>query len=384
MTKPEKIYFANLDAMRSIACLFVLVSHIFWEFLTRHFPGSFFVDNPVSFFFLGNGGFGVRIFFTLSGFLITFLIIKEIQKTGKLSVKNFYIRRVLRIWPVYFVVVFFVFVIYGLGKKFIGNESIIHESPWMSMLFLSNYDLIRILDTPSAYPNGMLSLSWSVSVEEQFYLFWPLLFFLVPLRYFKWIILVVLTVSVIFSFANAGNIDVIYHHTLSNFIFLGAGGFLAYTVVYKPSVISKFARITKKGWLGFFLAGLAFVIFLREPLFELKGGIVVYFIGTAVVLSFLLLNQVADMKRPFEFGNSKFLVRMGKYTYGLYMYHRIAMFLLTIIFSKVFGKYQNIYSDIVFMMLCFLFAFLLSFMSYRFMEKPLLKLKDKFSFFRKA
>ncbi|HMR81687.1 MAG TPA: acyltransferase [Niabella sp.] len=376
MNKPEKIYFANLDALRSIACLFVLVSHIFWDFLTKHFSESWIISNSFAEFFLGNGGLGVRIFFGLSGFLITYLIIKEIQKAGRLNIRHFYIRRILRIWPVYFLVVFFAFGIYYFSK------TPIYEKPVMSILFLSNYDLVRILNDSSIYPNGILSLTWSVSVEEQFYLIWPLVLAIIPISKLLIVLCGVILTSVVFSIVNDADLNLIYHHTVSNFIFLGGGAFVAFIVLNRPVLIQKLSKIDSKQWSIFFIIGLAFMIFSKKILFSIKGGSAFYFFVSAVVIASVILNQVANVKRPFNLSRSGFLVKMGKYTYGLYMYHRIAMFLLSLLFSKFFIL-PSVSSDLLYSVLAFFLAFIISYYSFHIIERPILKWKDRFSIFRK-
>src|SRR5690349_20307522 len=103
----NKIYFKNLDSIRFIAAMMVFLQHGI-SLSYRYLP----IKNTVWEKLLNtisNGGTGVSIFFVLSGFLITYLLISEHELKTKISLKNFYIRRVLRIWPLYFLVVFFSF-----------------------------------------------------------------------------------------------------------------------------------------------------------------------------------------------------------------------------------------------------------------------------------
>lgn len=325
---------------------------------------------------------GVRIFFCLSGFLITYLILKEINKNGKLNLKNFYIRRVLRIWPVYYIVVIFVFIIYASIKSLIGNSSPIWESPLLSALFLSNYDLIRILSTPGQYANGMLSLTWSVSVEEQFYLVWPLLFFAFSKSWYKYIIVFVILTSIFFTAYHHENLLLIYHHTVSNFIFLGTGGLLAYAMINKASFLRKL-NFSKTVCRSLVFAGLLLLIYLKDILYPVPYGIVFYWIYTAAFLFFLLYTQVHAIVKPFDLSKANWLVLMGKYTYGLYMYHRIGMFIWETVLLKMLRLNEGLVVQAVFIVLSFITAFVLSYFSYQFIEKRLLLLKDRFSYFSK-
>ncbi len=89
-------------------------------------------------------GIGVSVFFVLSGFLITYIILTEIETTGSFSLKDFYIRRTLRIWPLYFAVVIFSFLLYPYLKSLIGMSTNLCSRPAFYFTFLSNFDTIHI------------------------------------------------------------------------------------------------------------------------------------------------------------------------------------------------------------------------------------------------
>ena len=100
----EKVYFPNLDALRFFAFMFVYLRHGFGD-VVKPIELGHFILNLLKNGLNDSGDIGVSFFFVLSGFLITYLILKEIEVTGKIDVRAFYIRRCLRIWPLYFVVV---------------------------------------------------------------------------------------------------------------------------------------------------------------------------------------------------------------------------------------------------------------------------------------
>ena len=397
--KGQTVYFPNLDGIRSIACLFVLSGHIFWETVQnavqRHTSAEVF---KLLEFFLGNGGMGVRIFFCLSGFLITYLILLEVKKTGHLNVKNFYIRRVLRIWPLYFVVVLFVFVGVVILKHFLHNTSPIYESRWMSSLFLNNFDNIRM---KMAYPttdvaNPMLGVLWSVSIEEQFYAFWPLLFLIIPVKAYKYLLPLIIVGSVGFALVytqyNWGTTVqdhtnanwATYFHTVSNMIFLSAGGTLAWGMLEKKAWLERTLQFPKAVWAIILLAGVAGMIYLKEPLVTNWYGFATYYLFCAIVVCLFIFNQIAAVKRPIELSKAPWLINMGKLTYGLYMYHRIVLYILGIVLLSMLHMHaESKVFYAVYIPLTFAGSYLLAWLSYNYFEKKFLKLKDKFSLFHK-
>jgi len=380
----HRIYFPNLDALRSIAALFVLLSHILSVYLDKYFSDAIWYTNPLTQFFIRNGGLGVQIFFTLSGFLITYLLLSEIRETNHINFRNFFIRRVLRIWPVYFLVVFFVFVVLELFKQMMNIDTPLFESPLMSVFFLSNYDLIKIMADPGMYPNGILSLTWSVSVEEQFYLIWPLLFLLVSFSRIKYAIIGVILIGFIFILYHNGDQNVIYRHTVSNFIFLGSGGLLAYLQIYKYKVLNIFMNMNKFKLLSIFLILIMLMIFTKSQLMNSPYGYPGYLFLTVLFLFYtLLLLTTEKIDVFFDLSSISWLLNIAKYTYGLYMYHRIAGFILETVFFKVMKIQSSLGTDFILMIIQFILTFFMAIMSYYFMEKPLLKLKNRFSLFHK-
>jgi peptidoglycan/LPS O-acetylase OafA/YrhL len=143
----------SLDGLRAISILFVVLGHL-WG--TRGYPlGLKFVS--------GYSYFGVHIFFVISGFLITKLLLSEHQKTGEISLKKFYARRALRIFPAAYVFILTAIVVFHRSMTWINIGA--------ALTYMSNFDMTR---------PWVLGHLWSLAVEEQFYLLWPavlLLFF---------------------------------------------------------------------------------------------------------------------------------------------------------------------------------------------------------------
>jgi peptidoglycan/LPS O-acetylase OafA/YrhL len=141
---------SSLDGLRAISIVFVFFGHIDG---TLH-------ASPL-FHWLPFADFGVRVFFVLSGFLITSLLLKELEVTQKISLKNFYMRRIFRIFPASYTYILIVFIFAEFH-----------------LIFLNAHDILHAVTYTSNYYNGRswyVGHLWSLSVEEQFYLLWPLM-----------------------------------------------------------------------------------------------------------------------------------------------------------------------------------------------------------------
>ncbi|MBS1655131.1 MAG: acyltransferase, partial [Bacteroidetes bacterium] len=160
-----KVYFPNLNGLRAIGALIVMIGHI--EFLKRfwHVPSYDWFPIP--------GKIGVTLFFALSGFLITSLLLQELKQTKKVSLRKFYIRRILRIWPLYYTIVF-------LGILILNNIGFL-KMPVYSDHVYQNLSLTNILILLFILPNftnfyiPFADQKWSIVIEEQFYLVQPLI-----------------------------------------------------------------------------------------------------------------------------------------------------------------------------------------------------------------
>lgn len=161
----EKFYFVNLDALRFIAAMSVVVFH-YLTFLQGKELLPKWIET-IDFIFK-RGHLGVHFFFVLSGFLIFFLYLQEIQRSGKFHPWNFLVRRTLRIWPLFYFVVGISFLMVYFFPIYGPTE---HQSIYF-IVFLSNFNELKNGLT-DAYT--LLTVPWSVSIEEQFYLSFALL-----------------------------------------------------------------------------------------------------------------------------------------------------------------------------------------------------------------
>ena len=153
---PHKAYlrnsfFSSLNGIRCLCCLAVIKEHVFWR-----------LGGPR----IGNLGFlGVDLFFSISGFLIVTLLIRERERRGKISLKKFYMRRTLRIFPIYYLLIATVFLVYLTVSPWDLNG--LRYYRWAFPVLLTYTQDIIIV------PLGNFNNCWSLAMEEQFYLFWP-------------------------------------------------------------------------------------------------------------------------------------------------------------------------------------------------------------------
>ena len=179
----NKVYFPGLNGLRFFAAFAVVVTHIE---LVKHFQGypTFWVENSVQEFSLKYflqkivfeaGALGVYFFFVLSGFLITYLLLTEKAKTGTVAIKKFYWRRVLRIWPLYYLIVilgFFVIPYITTGGLNFTNKELNEHYGLNLFLYLIIFPNVA---HAMFNPVPLISQTWSIGVEEQFYIIWPVL-----------------------------------------------------------------------------------------------------------------------------------------------------------------------------------------------------------------
>ena len=150
----------SLDGLRAISIALVLIAHLAG---TRNFPVSEAVGN-----FWGLGEFGVRVFFVISGFLITGLLMQELATEGHVRLGRFYLRRTLRIFPPYYMLLVALGIAWAVGAVELAPNDLVHGAT-----YTSNYYLGR---------SWSMGHTWSLSVEEQFYLLWPAVLLLAGLR----------------------------------------------------------------------------------------------------------------------------------------------------------------------------------------------------------
>lgn len=347
----------SLDGWRFLSIFFVLVGH---SKKVVGFPP--FLDPWVR--WLPDGDFGVEFFFLISGFLITYLLLKEKNKTGTISLSGFYIRRCLRILPAYACYLIVLLLLCFFTKLVIPTTS------WIALLtYTVNY----------IYTPWIGAHIWSLSVEEQFYLIWPFVFwyFMVKKNSLK-ASLVLLFIPLLFSpiFRTVGYINH-YPFPVGHFSFfnrcdsIAVGCLLAFLVAIRGRQLESLCIKYHRLLLG--CAILLIIVPLTLTRLFLLGPLTVPFATTSYALgiSLLIMNSIFLPKLIyFSWLEWKPIVAIGMMSYSIYLWQQI--------FCTNPKEYGLHYTPWFLSFPYWLFpVFIIAFLSYNLIEKPFLRLKKR-------
>jgi peptidoglycan/LPS O-acetylase OafA/YrhL len=369
MEQKKDTYNPQLDGLRTIAVMLVIVFH--W------FP----VDKGLN--LISNGPLGVTLFFVLSGFLITRILLQNRQLQAVYSFSDIYkvfmMRRVLRIFPLYYLVLLFVWL--APGMAFIPEiQTDFYDHPLHYLLYSSNF----LIDKTGNWSN-VLSIFWTLAVEEQFYLFWPIVIIKTPTRHLRRVIIATIlagiaTRGVLFSVDR--NSGVLMPTCLDSF---GLGALWAYTL----SNDDKPGRFIKILSLSAPIAGLLFLFFCYDhdnTLFK-----VLFFRLSMSILSLYLVAN-ASYKQGFgsyfgTFLESAVATYLGRISYGLYIFHIMVPYLLIpIMISAIryFFEISVILTDKSIIVVSTILLIMIATMSKFCFEQYFINLKSYFSLKRVA
>lgn len=369
------VYFRNLDGLRFFAFLAVFLYHSLYT------PFAHIQENFVfgGLFTLTRGGhLGVNFFFVLSGFLITYLLMDEKRKTQRINVGKFYLRRVLRIWPLYYLILILGFLIFPILRNAFGdNPEPEKGNPWLYIAFLSNFDNIY---------NGTqlpaLWSMWSISVEEQFYLFWPLVLKLSPQRW-RWLpMCAVIVISLVIRSFHLDHYNFLQFHTLSVISDMAVGGLMAWAAFTTHPLFSRLLKMKKLHIALIYLVGFALVL-TRHTWIQVPELFVFERLVLSLFFAFIIFEQTFLENSFFKAGNSWALTQLGRISYGLYCYHYFVLLMMFEITSKL--KWDTTVVGALFFnnLLALAITIVVSYLSYRYFESWFLNLKDKFDYSRK-
>ncbi|HYL99831.1 MAG TPA: acyltransferase, partial [Blastocatellia bacterium] len=323
------------------------------------------------------GYIGVSFFFVLSGFLITYLILAEVDALGSIDVKAFYIRRILRIWPLYYAVVVFAFLLYPALKHVAGFPGYIDTGkPLLYFAFLGNFDVINLGPGRGAMSTN---ITWSVCIEEQFYLIWPLMFLIVPRRFYKFIFPGIISLSLIFRLTHLDDGQVLYFHTLSVISDMAVGGLGAYLVINSVSFKQALTQMPRNLIAAIYCVALGLIV-LRGQLYEMPAARVFERLILGAFFAFIVLDQSFCRNSFLKMGRFKRTSDLGRRTYGLYLLHPIAILALSDL-TRLFGVDHRWFTGAATGFAGLAVSIGLAAVSYRYYEQAFLRLKGRFTHF---
>ncbi len=354
----EPRYMLQLDGLRALAVFGVLVHHFL--------PQQFFLNS-----ILHCGSFGVRLFFVLSGFLITGILLRcrntiaLANQDAVFTIGRFYIRRFIRIFPIYYLTV-------AITALVAFNS--VKESAFWHLTYTSNiYFSSRNWD-------AVLSHFWTLAVEEQFYLIWPWVMLLVPSKHLLKIIIVTISIGPLFRFlciqfgVNNGVRE--YILTFACLDSLGMGALLAF-YTYNQDNFKQHKRLLCS--FGFWVCGSLWVtlniIYLPNlnmitVVLEntITSGLLVWLINRAGQGFSGVMGTILELKP---------LVYLGKISYGIYIYHLLVAYVISAMFPHIDLTYQTVFIQFVFNTVATLVVAMLS---WHLIEKPINDKKRYFGY----
>jgi peptidoglycan/LPS O-acetylase OafA/YrhL len=357
----RRFYQPELDGLRFYAFLGVFICH------TLPFDGAFYrrFHLPIPWLWgaiAKSGAAGVDLFFALSAFLITSILLREREETGGISLRRFYLRRILRIWPLYFLLI-------AVGVV-LAHTMAKQSLPWYYvagyLLFVGNW-----VHAVFGRPESICSPLWTVSIEEQFYLIWPLLMKMLRRRGMIVAAIVTFLLATVcrVGFMLAGSSGgFIYYGSVSRCDSLALGILLALFADRLPRLTRRVRWLLLAGGLLGWVASSAWLNEQPGPVdIRMVLGRLIVSLAAGAIL-YACLHSHSKLVR------GEWVVRLGKISYGLYMLHLTGILIMLSLFHPVWG-WQLLATKA----LGFVMTVILAMASYRWVESPFLHLKDKFA-----
>ena len=368
-------HFKGLNTLRFLAASLVVLHH------SATIGRKYELFDIESFSLFRNGANAVSFFFVLSGFLITYLLLKEKNQTKTIAIKQFYLRRVKRIWPLYFLLIFigtiflpFFFSIFNIEYEMPYTLS----QTWYYFLFF--FPMLVLFH----YGNHFLEPLWSIGVEEVFYLIWAPLFKFIKKSLIP-IICIIAIKLLLAIFIQIQGIDIsnnVYAFLIHNYSFetMAIGALGAYIIFITPpckrlETKILFSKPIKYTIYLLVIIYLCFNINIDNPIwnFVFKTPVL-----SPLIVSFLYLYIIISYPLSFkEKQENKALFFLGEISYGIYMYHMGVMFFVVLVISKLKAFIPNSLLIITFLIAVFLLTILISFLSKRYFENFFLRKKEK-------
>jgi peptidoglycan/LPS O-acetylase OafA/YrhL len=349
--------FSALDGLRCLSILAVVWHHTAGAAPFGHwFPAA------------GYGFLGVDLFFEISGFLIVTLILREHDKKGSFSLKHFYARRTLRIFPLYYGILAVLAVLYFVLRRQGANATAFREELPYLLTYLTNW-------VPAS---GMLAITWSLSAEEQFYLIWPaiekwLRRYAVALVGVAIFVSEVIQLGLIDPWLNAWfgwSPDQPAMLREATFVPILLGVLLAH-LLHEPKSFHWLARLFGCRWAAAFWLGILVLLCNVLPS-DIRGiGRPLVHVVMLLLLTSSVIREDHHLAPPLCW---KPVARIGALSYGIYLLHQVAIAVVERACAAL-----GLHDALLLFALGLGGSVLLAALSYRFYESPFLRLKARFS-----
>ena len=354
----DRVHYPALDGLRGLAILLVVVYHNF---------------GFINVFFFG--WLGVDLFFVLSGFLITDILLKTVGKKGYL--KNFYIRRVLRIFPLYYLCLILFLIVLPQTTIQLDVQYYVDHQVWL-WTYLQNW--IYTFQSPGQ--TNALNHLWSLAVEEQFYLLWPLAVLIIRkpgylLLFISLVLVAVLGLRLLVWINQISDLAYFNLYTFTRIDGLCIGCMIALLQRVKSNFLEK-----NKAIIVLCFAGLNFGFFFVNRRYQFSFPYLAFAGYTTFAMMFgLLVNEAVTRQSKLInlLFNNPLLKFFGKISYGFYVFHwPVYLFLFPYLLPWISKLTNGTLVQFLVSVVATIAAIVISWLSYQYFEKYFLKLKDKF------
>ena len=366
-------HFANLTPLRFVAAYLVVIFHV------EETRKMFNLPNLTRLSLFRNGPLAVTFFFVLSGFLITYLLLREREWSGQIRVGRFYLRRILRIWPLYFLMVFVGLVLIPAGIK---AGRVPYQAPYESLDVAAFFVLFVPFVVNLLYGNHFLTPLWSVGVEEIFYLGWAPIVKLIHGRLPTIMLGTVALKTSLAVWAHYFSRGALVEELLRMLQFeaMAIGGLGAYFVFHCRRPIDKywlFSKPVQAMLIGLLLMRLS----VHQALVESSSLYATVFDNSVLtpslmmaIFAWFIINAAVNEQSIIHL-DSRALDYLGSISYGIYMYHALVISLVFVPFLDEYRAVPNLSATLVLHTLVAGLTILLAALSKTFYEDNILRYK---------
>jgi len=301
------------------------------------------------------GYLGVDVFFVLSSFLLTYLGIEEKKRTNNFSIKNFLVRRILRIFPLYYLMIFLCFVILPLISSLTSTNISLPEHKLYYLFFLSNYDNDQYIFA--------LKFLWTIAIEEQYYWTWAFCLLLLRKNF------ALVTIFFLFTY-------IIAFFTLPKWNIQLPDNPLLYLTNFATGSILAIYYSNKKSQISFSFPLVALLILFVTSWWITRSNIFVaqIFLCSFIAVFILMVNIFCNKPYVRNTFLYKIFEELGKYTYGLYVYSGLVI----TVFLFAMDKLHFVMPLYLVFLLQLLILIVISKLSYKYYEERFLRLSSKY------